>query len=135
GLDPRIHLKSISRPWRLQWIPAFAGMTILLVAVFLVSITATADTSTPLYFSRDTLTIVRKSPPQKSVTPLPWQKGKPAAVTEAPGIPFDIEVRDGMTMYNQKGWFNLSSPSENKGVLLVFSAQGLPPVIRSTQYA
>ena len=127
----------IPRLWRFKWIPAFAGMTSALMFLCLAPYSAQADNSTPLYFSRATATIIRSDPPQKAAPPtLPWEKGKKAApVKEAPAVPFDVEVRNGMTMYNQSGWFNLSSPTEKSGVLLLFPAAGLPPIVHLTQYA
>jgi len=105
------------------------------IILLLLSTTALADTSTPLLYSRANITILRKAPPQKALQPLPWQKGQAVAVPDVPSVGFDVEVRDGMTLYNQKGWFNLSSPSEKNGLLMVFSAPGLAPIIPSTQYA
>jgi uncharacterized membrane protein (UPF0127 family) len=99
---------------------------ILLLALLTVPVAAQADTDTPLYYSRSTLTIHTKSEPPKSA--LPWENN-------ASGIGFNVEVRDAMAMYNQKGWFNLSSQSDKNGVMMVFSAEGLAPVIRMTQYA
>jgi len=94
-----------------------------------------ADPSSPLLYSRANIVITRKVVPLKTIPPLPWQKGPAATVPDAAGVGFDVEVRDGMTLYNQKGWFNLSSPSEKNGVLMVFDAPGLPPVTPATQYA
>jgi len=106
-----------------------------LLALLALPMAASADSSTPLLYTRAAIMIERKAPPQKAVPPLPWQKGLISTMPDAPGIGFDVEVRDGMTLYNQKGWFNLSSQSEKNGVLMMFSAPGLPAIIHSTQYA
>jgi uncharacterized membrane protein (UPF0127 family) len=87
-----------------------------------------ADENTPLLYNRTTLNIVRHAVP----APMPWQ---PAADAPKPEISFDVEVRDAMTLYNQKGWYNLSSPEERSGVLMAFSAPGIAPVVASAQYA
>ncbi len=110
-------------------------MRILTVFLLLWAGAALADTSSPLFYTRATIAVMRKSPPQKTIPPLPWSKEQPVVVAEASNVGFDVEVRDGMTLYNQKGWFNLSSPSEKNGVLMVFAAPGQPPVIPMTQYA
>ena len=82
----------------------------------------------PVFYSRENLTIHRQS-----LERLPWREG--SADQEQSGITFNIEVRDAMTYYRQKDWFNLSGPGDDSGVLLVFSAPGLSPIIPSTQYA
>jgi len=97
---------------------------------------AMADESTPLFYTRSNIVVIRKTPPQKTIPPLPWQaQGQPTVVQDDPRVLFDVEVRDAMALYSQKGWFNLSSPSEKDGVLLAFSASGTTPIVHSTQYA
>jgi len=88
-----------------------------------------ADTSVPLLYTRSTIVITRYHLPP----PMPWQ-GKNAP-QENPRIPFDVEVRDAMTLYSQKGWYNLDSPSVKSGVLMMFRAPGISPIMRMTQYA
>ncbi len=89
----------------------------------------TADESAPVLYSRGQLSIQRRTPPP----PMPWQA--PDAEVGNPPLYFDIEIRDGMTMYHQKDWFSLSSPPDGKGVMLAFAAPGLAPVIRLEQYS
>ena len=48
---------------------------------------------------------------------------------------FDVEIRDAMVLYNQRGWYNLSGPNEKSGVMLVFSDPGIAPLSASSQYA
>lgn len=91
---------------------------------------AVADEPLQFLYNRSSLVLVRgKAPALPPALPwLPQPAGKPA-------ITFDVEVRDATTMYNRKGWFNLSSPSENQGVLMAFNAPGVAPLIRSTEFA
>lgn len=85
----------------------------------------------PIYYSRTNIILLRKSmPPTTSV--MPWQKH---AVVEDPNLIFDVEIRDGMSLYNKSGWFNLSSYSEKSGVMMVFSEPSTKPIIHSEQYA
>lgn len=88
------------------------------------------NNSTPFYYARTNIVINRKSLPP--LQPLPWQD-KPTP--QDPTLAFDIEIRDGMSLYNQNGWFNLSSYSEQNGVMLAFSEPTIQPIVRSAQYA
>jgi uncharacterized membrane protein (UPF0127 family) len=87
---------------------------------------AFADETTPLSYSRGQIAIERASAPL-----LPWQ----APGQKAPPLTFEVEVRDAMTLYNQQGWFNLSGPSPDSGVLLAFGAPTQAPILPSAQYA
>lgn len=86
--------------------------------------------SIPFYYARSSIIINRKSLPP--LQDLPWQE---QPTPQDPAIVFDVEVRDGMSMYNQKGWFNLSSYSEQTGVMLAFGEPTIQPIINSAQYA
>lgn len=102
------------------------------IAFFLLISPALADDSIPLLYTRETITIQRLSQ-----APLPWQAAgepQPSAIP-ASGVTFDVEVRDARSYYNQKDWFNLSGPTNDSGVLLVFAAPGQSPIIPSKQYA
>lgn len=94
---------------------------------------ATANENIPLLYTRETLTIQRAAQPQ------PWQEGQPPKehIQEqaASGVTFDVEVRDAKSFYSQKDWFNLSGPTDDSGVLLVFAQPGKSPIIASKQYA
>lgn len=90
---------------------------------------AHADQSTPLLYTRADLRIVRAAPPPDVF--LPWEDKSRGDK----GLAINAEMRDGATMYQQKGWFNLSSPSEDGGVLLVFAAPTVTPIAPSAQYA
>ncbi len=83
----------------------------------------------PLFYTRETLTIQRK--PES----LPWQQAKPQPAPPESGVTFDVEVRDAQSYYNQEGWFNLSGPTDDSGVLLVFKQAAQSPIIASKQYA
>jgi uncharacterized membrane protein (UPF0127 family) len=48
---------------------------------------------------------------------------------------FDIEVRDAKIFFREKGWFNLSSPSDLSGLLLAYHQPTIAPLLPSTQYA
>lgn len=85
--------------------------------------------SRPLLYTRDTLTIQRK--PEV----LPWQERPVAQPAPESGITFDVEVRDAEIYYNQKDWFNLSGPTDDSGVLLLFTSPSQSPIIASKQYA
>ncbi|NBO18394.1 MAG: DUF192 domain-containing protein [Proteobacteria bacterium] len=101
---------------------------ILVFLLALAFLPAAAQAETPVLYSREKLTIHRQPG-----EPLPWLEQSTAQ--EQSGITFDIEARDAMTYYRQKDWFNLISPTDDSGVLLLFSAPGLPPIIPSTHYA
>lgn len=91
---------------------------------------AQAQDSAFLY-SKSQLAIIRKSL-QQDPNMLPWQKQQ---AEELARIVFNVEVRDGRSLYNQKGWFSLSGYEERSGVLLAFSSPTLSPIVRSQQYA
>jgi uncharacterized membrane protein (UPF0127 family) len=88
-----------------------------------------ADEAAPVLYSRGSISIQRQAAPP----PMPWQPAD--APRENTPVEFGVDIRDGMTMYNQQGWFNLSSPSEDGGTLMAFTAPGLAPIIRLAQYA
>jgi uncharacterized membrane protein (UPF0127 family) len=92
--------------------------------------------STPIFYTRDKIKIWRKSPP-KPPTPLPWKKNDAPEKPEIDNtiIVLDVEIRDGMSLYNQSGWFNLSSLSDNTGVMMAFGEPAIQPIINSAQYA
>lgn len=87
---------------------------------------AIAD-SVPLLYTRSDITIMRHSMPA-----LPW---KPDATSTEASVVFDTEIRDGATLYNQQGWYNLNAPEALKAVMLVFGAPVLAPIIPSASYA
>jgi|GEM_PF-1989914 len=107
--------------------------------------------NTPIFYSRDTIIIMRKSlsklPAQKPIeaTPAtPQQEGAADTPTPAPTPPsiapelplaFDTEIRDGMSLYQQNGWFNLSGYSEKTGVMMAFREPDIKPIVKSAQYA
>ena len=98
-----------------------------LVSLFaLISGAAHAMEESPLFYTRAKMAIERQSPPP----PLPWQD------TATPNaIMFDIELRDGTVFYNQKGWFNLSRPADDSGLMLYFGAPVMAPVVNAPYYA
>lgn len=99
-------------------------MRLLLLALLLAHPgAACAGGATPLFYTRDMLTIQRAAPPASPGAPVP------------PPLRFDVEVRDANAYYNQKDWFSLSGPNEDSGVLLVFAQPGRSPIIASGQYA
>lgn len=90
---------------------------------------AAADDATPLFYTRTSVRILRTAPPPEAF--LPWEDRSQGDK----GLFIDAEMRDGALMYQQKGWFNLSSPSEAGGVLLAFAAPTVAPISPSAQYA
>jgi len=76
-----------------------------------------ADNAAPILYSRAEITIARAIPVKQ--TPLPWQDT--GQVENLPDIKLDAEIRDAQTLMTQSGWFNLSSPSYDQGVLLLFA--------------
>lgn len=100
----------------------------LWLAWVLLAFPAQAQQQSAIFYNRETIIIERAVAP-----PLPWQD--PTAITAASGITFDIETRDAMSFYQQKDWFNLSTPRDDSGVLLLFTEPGYSPIIRSRQYA
>jgi uncharacterized membrane protein (UPF0127 family) len=108
-------------------------IVVLLIALLTLPVAAMAEQSAALIYTKTTIQIDRKNLPPQS-QPLPWLP-KTDTPVEKPGIVFDVEVRDAMALYNQKGWFNLSSPDDKTGVLMAFSAPGIAPISASSQYA
>ncbi len=90
------------------------------------------EKTTQFYYSRAEITIIRKSIPKNLPPSLPWLVDEPPP---DPALVFDVEIRDGMSMYNQNGWFDMSSYSDNTGMMMVFSEPVTEPIIRSTQYS
>lgn len=95
-------------------------------------------------FVRTNIVILRKSMPKPKMDPVPPMPLQDDSIIrpvpeniepEDPALAFDVEIRDGMSLYNQSGWFNLSSYSEKSGVMMVFARSDTKPIIRSTQYA
>ncbi|MDX1974890.1 MAG: DUF192 domain-containing protein [Rickettsiales bacterium] len=82
-----------------------------------------------LFYSRAKVDIQRK----QATPSLPWQSAGDAA--SAANVTFDMEVRDAKTLYRQEGWFNLSSPSPQNGVMFIFNAPTVFPIIHTTDYA
>lgn len=103
----------------------------LVVAVLFCVADAASAKEIPFLYSKSQLAITRKSL-QQDPNLLPWQKQQADALAR---IVFNIEVRDGRSLYNQKGWFNLSSYEERSGVLLAFTSPTLSPIVGSAQYA
>jgi len=88
---------------------------------------AAADNSVPLLYTRSDVAIMRHALP-----PLPW---KPDAAPSEAEVIFDTEIRDGATLYNQQGWYNLNAPETMKAMMLLFGAPMLAPVVPSASYA
>ena len=105
-------------------IPALIFFALTCTASF-----AIADESMPLLYTRSSIAIARAA---LQAAPLPWQK--PEEAQAATQLLLDVEIREAATFYSQKGWFNLSSPSEAGGVLLAFSSPTMAPIIASSQY-
>lgn len=105
---------------------------LFIVFIFLQAGISVAEESTPLLYTRTNVTIMRQHVTATSPASLPWQDG---AATPGNALVLDVEVRDATTLYNQKGWFNFSSPSERGGVLLAFSAPLIAPIAPASQYA
>jgi uncharacterized membrane protein (UPF0127 family) len=86
-----------------------------------------------LTYTRTEIVLMRASMLDKGPAPLPWQRDSLPA--DSPGVIFSVEIRDGMTLYNQEGWYNLSGLSQKNGLLLLFSAPGIAPLAPMSQYA
>lgn len=115
-------------------------LLLLLIVMLLQAGDAWANVESPLTYSRTNILILRASgntepEPEKKET-LPWRKGEDAQETAdtLSGLVFDVEVRDASVMYNQSGWYNLSSMSDQSGVMLMFDHPGIAPVSASAQY-
>jgi uncharacterized membrane protein (UPF0127 family) len=95
------------------------------------------DKSVPVTYSRTTIILNRKNPPPPPPA-MPWQEDDDN-VTPPPAqdnrLFLDIEMRDGNTLYNQGGWYNLASYDDKAGVMMAFNDGGMHPIIRSAQYA
>lgn len=108
---------------------------------------ANAQSNSQIDYVRTNIILRRKSmpgpkPAPASEQPMPWQHDESIirptpeeTEQENPDIVLDVEIRDGMSLYNQSGWFNLTSYSEKQGVMMAFSKPDLKPIVRSTQYA
>jgi uncharacterized membrane protein (UPF0127 family) len=94
---------------------------------------AMADESLPLTYTRTHIIIARKHISEPAQPVLPWLPQGQA--TANANLIFDVEVRDAASLYNQKGWFNLSSPSEKSGILIVFAVPTVAPISPATQYS
>lgn len=105
---------------------------VAVLCALLAAAPAQADQSTPLFYNKTTIAIIRQSPPTPAEPAMPWQT---TPTPEDPRLEINVEVRDAMILYNQQGWYNLSSPEDNTGVLLMFAAPGIAPVVPSSQYA
>lgn len=102
------------------------------------------ELSTPFLYSRADITIIRKLVPEYASMKEPTAEPMIARIDDEmirekpsmePAISFDVEIRDGMSLYNQSGWFDMSSYDEKTGMMLIFSEPTVQPIIRSTQYA
>ncbi len=99
------------------------------------------DGTNPIDYTRTNIIIVRKSLPKPTPKPTTDHdkivEPKPPETPPAqnPELVFDVEVRDGMALYNQNGWFNLSSYSDMSGVMMAFAKPDIRPIVRSAQYA
>jgi hypothetical protein len=103
---------------------------VLIFLAFLIPMpVALASNAEPMFYNRATIVITRHHVPQ-----LPWQAAN-AEPSKDEGLVFDTEIRDGSSLYNQKGWFNLSSPSQESAIMLTFGAPVLAPVIPTAEYA
>ena len=81
-------------------------------------------------YSRSEVSILRKG---LKVDPslMPWQEHK---ALEERKLVFEVEVREGKSIYGQEGWFNLSGYDDNKGLLLTFPAPVQTPILPASQY-
>jgi hypothetical protein len=84
-------------------------------------------------YSRTNIVIMHSGDEQRAPAPLPWQTN--VSPENSSGVVFDVEIRDAMVLYNQRGWYNLSGPNEKSGVMLLFSDPGIAPLSASSQYA
>lgn len=93
---------------------------------FVPVITAAAERGETFTYSRTELPLHRKQMPT-----LPWQSSP-----SGPGkLLLDVELRDATSYYKQSGWYNLSSPEDNQGILFLFDEPAASPIIRSMHYA
>ncbi len=108
---------------------------------------APSDPATAIDYVRTNIILLRKSMPKPKPMPspeqpMPWLQDESIIrptpeepVLEDPALVLDVEIRDGMSLYNLSGWFNLSSYSEKSGVMMVFARPDTKPIVPSTQYA
>jgi uncharacterized membrane protein (UPF0127 family) len=102
------------------------------------------ENNSPIDYTRTNILIIRKSlpktpkpislPDKDNIQPIKAPEPEPVPVPD-PGIILDVEVRDAMSLYNQNGWFNLSSYSDKSGIMMAFGKPDIKPIIRSNQYA
>jgi uncharacterized membrane protein (UPF0127 family) len=100
---------------------------IILALFFPMAVQAT-ELGTPVTYLRGTLALRSQNAPTADGL-LPWQTPPDTSAK------FDVEIRDGMSLYNQDGWYNLSSYGDHSGLLLLFENEGTQPITRSAQYA
>lgn len=91
------------------------------------------ESQMPFYYSKAKIKIIRKSPTKELTSPMPWQP--PETVVEIPELVFNVEVREGNSLYKQSGWFNLGKHQDDSGIMLAFSEPVIKPIIPSAQYA
>lgn len=82
-------------------------------------------------YTRSHIVVMRAHVDKPQQPVMPWQTGD----TQHAGLAFDVELRDAASFYKQSGWFNLSSPADRQGVLIVFDKPLARPVSRSRHYA
>jgi uncharacterized membrane protein (UPF0127 family) len=111
----------------------FAALLIAMLFQLWVSSPSHATQQGPLAYSRTNIVLMRASMLDKGPAPLPWQRDSLPA--DSPGVIFSVEIRDGMTLYNQEGWYNLSGLSDKNGLMLIFTAPGIAPLAPMSQYA
>lgn len=104
-------------------------LSCLLIALCACWATASLADTAALLYTRTAIIIHRKQLPP----PMPWLGAD--APKENPGILFETEVRDAMTLYNQNGWYNLSSPQDRSGLMMMFAKPSIAPITHSAQYA
>jgi uncharacterized membrane protein (UPF0127 family) len=110
----------------------FTLIAVLLLQLWL-AVPSYATQQGPLAYSRTNIVLMRASMLDKGPAPLPWQRDSLPA--DSPGVIFSVEIRDGMTLYNQDGWYNLSGLSDKNGLMLIFTAPGIAPLAPMSQYA
>jgi uncharacterized membrane protein (UPF0127 family) len=109
-----------------------------------------SDRNKPIYYARANIILKRNTLPNPSPTAQPELSQKDSVDEDAnseelktiekpiiapyPPLMFDVEIRDGNTLYNQNDWFNLSSYSNKTGVMMVFDKPDKHPIVHSNQY-
>lgn len=104
-------------------------LQLLLLIFLLLPLDVFAQPNAQMLYTRTNIMIHRKAAAQTTDAPMPWSEGNDNTVV------LDVEIRDGMGLYNQRGWYNLSSYSEKSGVLMAFTEPSQFPIIHSSQYA